>query len=117
ELKEKGLLSIKCLAIFHSKVLLCRLREVSRAVTKEVTNLRSEVSYSAIVTLGELFVTFKQDMDSKVDEAARALLQMVWNPPEFIQKAASQTLGIMVENVTPSRALTALMDSRVEYVH
>ncbi|XP_027767182.1 TOG array regulator of axonemal microtubules protein 2-like, partial [Empidonax traillii] len=110
ELKEKGLLNIKCLATSHSKVLLCRLREVSLAVTKEVTNLRSKVSHSAIVTLGELFVTLKKDMDSEVDEAARVLLQMVWNPPEFLQKAASQSLGIMLENVTPSRALTALMD-------
>ncbi|KAJ7397902.1 protein FAM179A [Pitangus sulphuratus] len=110
ELKEKGLLSIKCLAISHSKVLLCRLREVSLAVTREVTNLCSKVSHSAIVTLGELFVTLKKDMDSQVDDAARVLLQTVLNPSEFLQKAASQTLGIMVENVTPSRALTALMD-------
>ncbi|NWR28790.1 TGRM2 protein, partial [Tachuris rubrigastra] len=56
-------------------------------------------------------------MDSVVDEAAQALLQRVWNPPEFIRKAASQTLGIMVENVTPSRALTALMDSGIQYRH
>ncbi|XP_032537106.1 TOG array regulator of axonemal microtubules protein 2 [Chiroxiphia lanceolata] len=117
ELKEKGLLSIKCLAISHSKVLLCRLREVSLAVTKEVTSLRSKVSHSAIVALGELFVTLKKDMDSEVDEVAQVLLQMVWNSPEFIQKAASQTLGVMVENVTPSRAMTALMDSGVQHRH
>lgn len=79
-----------------------------------MTNLRSKVSYSAIVTLGELFVTLQKDMDSEVDEVARVLLQMVWNSPEFIQKAASQTLGIMVENVTPARAMTALMDSGVQ---
>ncbi|NWU14707.1 TGRM2 protein, partial [Cephalopterus ornatus] len=117
ELKEKGLLSIKCLAISHSKVLLCRLREVSLAVIKEVTNLRSKVSHAAIITLGELFVTLKKDMDSEVDEVAQVLLQMVWNSPEFIQKAASQTLGIMVENVTPSRAMTALMDKGVQHRH
>ncbi|NXG10183.1 TGRM2 protein, partial [Sakesphorus luctuosus] len=117
ELKEKGLLSIKCLAISHSEVLLCRLREISLAVTKEVTNLRSKVSRSAIITLGELFMTFKKDMDSQVNEVVQVLLQMVWNSPEFIQKAASQTLGIVVENVTPSRAMTALMDSGVQHRH
>ncbi|NWW75712.1 TGRM2 protein, partial [Climacteris rufus] len=53
-------------------------------------------------------------MDSEVDEVAQVLLQMVWNSPEFIQKAASQTLGIVMENVTPVRALTALMDSGVQ---
>ena len=61
-------------------------------------------------------MTLKKDMDSEVDEVAQVLLQMVWNSPEFIQKAANQTLGIMVENVTPSRAMAALMDSGVQYV-
>ncbi|XP_057900639.1 TOG array regulator of axonemal microtubules protein 2-like [Melospiza georgiana] len=75
-----------------------------------VTNLRSKVSCSAIVALGELSVTLKKDMDSEVDEVARVLLQMVSSCPEFVQKAGSQTLGIMVENVTPARAMTALMD-------
>ncbi|XP_071311135.1 TOG array regulator of axonemal microtubules protein 2-like [Agelaius tricolor] len=113
ELKEKGLFTIKHLAGSHSEVLLCRLRDICLALTSEVTNLRSKVSYSAIVTLGELFVTLKKDMDSEVDEVARVLLQMVSNSPEFVQKAASQTLGIMVENVTPARAMAALMDMGV----
>ncbi|XP_031960121.1 TOG array regulator of axonemal microtubules protein 2-like isoform X4 [Corvus moneduloides] len=117
ELKEKGLFSIKHLAESHSEVLLCRLREVCLALTNEVTNLRSKVSYSAIVTLGELFVTLQKDMDSEVDEVARVLLQMVWNSPEFVQKAASHTLGVMVEHVTPARAMTALMDSGVQSRH
>ncbi|CAN8214164.1 unnamed protein product [Coccothraustes coccothraustes] len=74
----------------------------------------AEVSYSAIVTLGALFVPLKKDMDSEVDEVVRVLLRMVSNSPEFVEKAASQTLGIMVENVTPARAITALMDMRVK---
>ncbi|XP_023802559.1 TOG array regulator of axonemal microtubules protein 2-like isoform X1 [Cyanistes caeruleus] len=110
ELKEKALSSIGQLAGSHSEVVLCRLREVCLAVTSEVTNLRSKVSYAAIVTLGELFAALKKDMDSKVDEVAQVLLPMVWNSPEFLEKAANQTLGIMVENVTPARALAALMD-------
>ncbi|KAM6988788.1 TOG array regulator of axonemal microtubules protein 2-like [Passerculus sandwichensis] len=95
ELKEKGLFTIKHLAGSHSELLLCRLGEVCLAVTSE----RSKVSCSAIVTLGELSVTLKKDMDSEVDEVARVLLQMVSSSKEFVQKAASQSLGIMVENV------------------
>ncbi|NXR99033.1 TGRM2 protein, partial [Oxylabes madagascariensis] len=56
-------------------------------------------------------------MDSEVDEVARVLLQMVWNSPEFVQKAVTQTLGIMVANVTPARAMTALMDRGVKSRH
>ncbi|XP_064249425.1 TOG array regulator of axonemal microtubules protein 2-like [Passer domesticus] len=117
EMKEKGLYNIKHLAGSHSEVLLCRLHDVCLAVTSEVTNLRSKVSYSTIVTLGKLFVTLKKNMDSEVDEVARVLLQTVSNSPEFVQKAASQTLGIMVENVTPARAMTALMDMGVKSRH
>ncbi|RLV83755.1 hypothetical protein DV515_00016343 [Chloebia gouldiae] len=56
-------------------------------------------------------------MDSQVDEVAPVLLQMVWNSPEFVQKAACHALGIMVENVTPARAMAALMDRGVKSRH
>ncbi|XP_074394686.1 TOG array regulator of axonemal microtubules protein 2 [Zonotrichia albicollis] len=114
ELKKKGLFNIPRLAESHPEVLLCRLREVCLAATSEVTNLRSKVSCSAIVTLGELFAILKKDMDSEADEVAAVLLPMVWNSPEFIQKAACKSLGMMVENVTPARAMTVLMDRGVK---
>ncbi|KAM6990762.1 TOG array regulator of axonemal microtubules protein 2-like [Passerculus sandwichensis] len=114
ELKKKGLFNITRLAESHAEVLLCRLREICLAVTSEVTNLQSKVSCSAIITLGELFGILKKDMDSEADEIAGVLLPMVWNSPEFIQKAACQSLGMMVENVTPAQAMTALMDRGVK---
>ncbi|KGL88679.1 Protein FAM179A, partial [Charadrius vociferus] len=113
--KAKGLFSIRRLAICHSEVLLCRLHDVSLAVTKEVNNLRSKVSRYAIGTLGELFRTMKKHMDHEVDEAARVLLHKMGDTNEFIQKAASRSLGIMVESVTPGRAMTALMASGVQH--
>ncbi|XP_064289324.1 TOG array regulator of axonemal microtubules protein 2-like [Passer domesticus] len=114
ERKKKGLLNITLLAESHSEVLLCRLREICLAVTREVTNLRSNVSCSAVVTLGELFAILGKDMDSEVDQIAAVLLHMLRNSPEFIQKAACQSLGMMVENVTPTRAMTALLDNGVK---
>ncbi|KAF4798491.1 Protein rogdi like protein [Turdus rufiventris] len=51
--------------------------QLCQQLKDKVTNLHSKVSYSTIVTLGELFVTLKKDMDSEVDEVAQALLQMV----------------------------------------
>ncbi|XP_032942874.1 TOG array regulator of axonemal microtubules protein 2-like [Catharus ustulatus] len=111
--KEKGLFSIKHLAGSHSEVLLSRLHDICLAVTSEVTKLWSKVSCSTIVTLGEFFASLEKDMDSEVDEVAQVLLQVLRNCPEF-EKAASQTLGIMVENVTPAQAMTALLDSGVK---
>ncbi|XP_059696407.1 TOG array regulator of axonemal microtubules protein 2-like [Haemorhous mexicanus] len=114
ELKEKGLFNIPRLAESHPEVLLSRLHEICLAVTSEVTNLRSKVSCSAVVTLGELFAILKKDMDSEADEVAVVLFHMVQNSPEFIQKAACQSLGMMVENMTPARAMTVLMDKGVK---
>ncbi|XP_050828906.1 TOG array regulator of axonemal microtubules protein 2 [Serinus canaria] len=114
ELKEKGLFNIPRLAESHPEVLLSRLHDICLAVTSEVTNLRSKVSCSAIVTLGELFAILKKDMDSELDEVTPVLLHMVHNSPEFVQKAARQSLGMMVENVTPARAMTFLMDRGVK---
>ncbi|NXL06699.1 TGRM2 protein, partial [Mesembrinibis cayennensis] len=111
--KAKALFSVKRLAICHSEVLLGSLHDVSLAVTREVNNLRSKVSRFAISTLAELFKTLKKHMDHEVDEVARVLLQRMGDSSEFIQKAADRSLGIMVENVTPARAMTALIASGV----
>ncbi|XP_060100443.1 TOG array regulator of axonemal microtubules protein 2 [Heteronotia binoei] len=115
QLKEKGLFIIRCLANYHSELLLCRLHDVSLAATKEVSNLRSKVSQFAIGSLTELFKTLKKHMDQEVEEIARVLLQKTGDSSEFIQKAADQSLAIMARSVTPSRALTALMANGVNH--
>ncbi|XP_034966396.2 TOG array regulator of axonemal microtubules protein 2 [Zootoca vivipara] len=114
-LKEKGLFSIRCLATCHSEVLQCRLHDVSLAATKEVSNLRSKVSRFAIGTLADLFKAMKKHMDQEVEEISRVLLQKAGDSSEFIQKAADQSLGVMVQNVTPSRAMAALMANGVNH--
>ncbi|KAM6367002.1 TOG array regulator of axonemal microtubules protein 2 isoform 2-T22 [Alca torda] len=113
--KAKGLFSIRRLAVCQSEVLLSRLHDVSLAVTKEVNNLRSKVCRCAIGTLGELFRTMKKHMDHEVDEVARVLLQKMGDTSEFIQKAADESLEVMVGSVTPARAMTALLASGVHH--
>ncbi|XP_045405275.1 TOG array regulator of axonemal microtubules protein 2 isoform X2 [Lemur catta] len=113
QLKEKGLESIQRLAACHAEVLAGRLHEVSLAVTGEVTNLRSKVSRLAIGTLGELFRALKKNMDQEAEEVTRCLLQKMGNTSEFIQRAASRSLGAMVENVTPARSLVALTSAGI----
>ncbi|XP_059799640.1 TOG array regulator of axonemal microtubules protein 2 isoform X1 [Balaenoptera ricei] len=113
QMKEKGLVSIQRLAACHPEVLAGRLHEVSLAVTGEVTNLRSKVSRLAISTLGELFQALKKNMDQEAEEIARCLLQKMGNTSKFIQRAASRSLGAMVEHVTPTRSLVALTSAGI----
>ncbi|XP_066234705.1 TOG array regulator of axonemal microtubules protein 2 isoform X1 [Saccopteryx leptura] len=107
-MKEKGLVITQRLAAWHSEVLAGRLHDVSLAVTREVSNLRSKVSRLAISTLGDLFRALKKNMDQEAEEIARCLLQKMGNTSDFIQRAANRSLGAMVEHVTPARSLVAL---------
>ncbi|KAM6432585.1 TOG array regulator of axonemal microtubules protein 2 [Rhynochetos jubatus] len=110
-----GLLSVRCLAVCHSEVLLSRLPDVSLAVIKEIRALCLIVSRFAMIILQVLFRTMKKHMKHMVGEVTPVLLQKMGDSSEFIQKTASQSLTFMVENVTPARAMTALMANGVQH--
>ncbi|XP_077323590.1 TOG array regulator of axonemal microtubules protein 2-like isoform X2 [Lithobates pipiens] len=109
EQKEKGLLSVRCLASWHPEVLCSRIHEVCMAVTREVGNLRSKVSRHAIKTIGDLFRSLRRSVDQEVEEITRVLLHKIGDSNDFIREEADKSLGMMVENVTPSKALCALI--------
>ncbi|XP_043543142.1 TOG array regulator of axonemal microtubules protein 2-like isoform X2 [Chiloscyllium plagiosum] len=115
EMKRKGLSSVRRLARYHQEVLLTKLHAVCLAVTKEVSNLRSKVSRSAILSLSELFSQLKRNMDQEVDEVTRILLHKTGDSNEFIREEAVKALAVMAENVSPSRALTALIAGGVNH--
>uniref|UniRef100_A0A8C0CXT3 TOG array regulator of axonemal microtubules 2 n=1 Tax=Balaenoptera musculus TaxID=9771 RepID=A0A8C0CXT3_BALMU len=52
-------------------------------------------------------------MDQEAEEIARSLLQKMGNTSKFIQRAASRSLGAMVEHVTPTRSLVALTSAGI----
>uniref|UniRef100_A0A7M4ES07 TOG array regulator of axonemal microtubules 2 n=1 Tax=Crocodylus porosus TaxID=8502 RepID=A0A7M4ES07_CROPO len=54
-------------------------------------------------------------MDQEVEETVRVLLQKTGDSSEFIQKVADQSLGLMVGNVTPARAMAALTANGVNH--
>nr|XP_027789332.1 TOG array regulator of axonemal microtubules protein 2 isoform X4 [Marmota flaviventris] len=87
--------------------------EDQKETSTKVSNLRSKVSRLAISTLGDLFRALKKNMDQETEEITRCLLQKMGNTSEFIQRAANQALGAMVENVTPARALVALTSAGI----
>ncbi|KAM4770833.1 TOG array regulator of axonemal microtubules protein 2 [Rhinophrynus dorsalis] len=115
EQKEKGLLSVRSLASCHPEVLYFRLHEVSTSVTREVSNLRSKVSRHAIKTLGDLFKALKKSMDPEVEEITRVLLNKIGDTNDFIREEADKSLEIMVENVSPSKTLSALIAGGVSH--
>ncbi|XP_077138221.1 TOG array regulator of axonemal microtubules protein 2 isoform X2 [Ranitomeya variabilis] len=115
EQKEKGLLSVRCLASWHPEVLFSRLHDVSIAVTREVNNLRSKVSRHAIRTLADLFKALRRNMDQEVEEISRVLLHKIGDSNDFIRDESEKSLGVMVEYVSPSKVLVALIAGGISH--
>ncbi|XP_007895093.1 TOG array regulator of axonemal microtubules protein 2 [Callorhinchus milii] len=115
EMKQKGLRSVRRLARFHSETLQARLHDVCLAVTKEVSNLRSKVARSAILSLSGLFSHLRRNLDQEVDEVTRILLHKTGDSNEFIREEAGKALAVMAESVSPWRALAALVAGGVNH--
>ncbi|XP_044147257.1 LOW QUALITY PROTEIN: TOG array regulator of axonemal microtubules protein 2 [Bufo gargarizans] len=115
EQKEKGLISMRGLVSWHPEVLFSRLHDVSIAVTREVSNLRSKVSRHAIKTLGDLFKALRRNMDQEVEEITRVLLHKIGDSNDFIREESDKSLGVMVEYVSPSKVLSALIAGGISH--
>ncbi|XP_034369801.1 TOG array regulator of axonemal microtubules protein 1 isoform X2 [Arvicanthis niloticus] len=117
EKKMEGLNFVRCLAAFHSDLLNTKLHETIFAVVQEVKNLRSGVSRAAVVCLGDLFTYLKKSMDQELDTAVRALLHKAGESNTFIREDVDKALRAMVNNVTPARAVTSLINGGQSHLH
>ncbi|XP_021034736.1 TOG array regulator of axonemal microtubules protein 1 isoform X2 [Mus caroli] len=117
EKKMEGLNFVRCLAAFHSDLLNTKLHETTFAVVQEVKNLRSGVSRAAVVCLGDLFTYLKKSMDQELDSAVRALLHKAGESNTFIREDVDKALKAMVNNVTPARAVTSLINGGQSHLH
>ncbi|CAO2586419.1 TOG array regulator of axonemal microtubules protein 1 [Lemmus lemmus] len=115
EKKMEGLNFIRCLAAFHSDLLNTKLHETNFAVVQEVKNLRSGVSRAAVVCLSDLFTYLRKSMDQELDTAVRALLHKAGESNTFIREDVDKALRAMVNNVTPARAVIALINGGQRY--
>ncbi|XP_041513843.1 TOG array regulator of axonemal microtubules protein 1 isoform X1 [Microtus oregoni] len=117
EKKMEGLNFIRCLAAFHSDLLNTKLHETNFAVVQEVKNLRSGVSRAAVVCLSDLFTYLRKSMDQELDTAVRALLHKAGESNTFIREDVDKALRAMVNNVTPARAVVALINGGQSHLH
>ncbi|XP_073433889.1 TOG array regulator of axonemal microtubules protein 1 isoform X2 [Dendrobates tinctorius] len=117
EKKIEGLNLVRSLSIFHSDVVLERLHELKIAVTQEVKNLRSTVSRAAISCLGDMFTYLKKHMDHELDNCVRVLLHKAGESNIFIREDVDKAFDAMVQNVTPVRALNALINGGLSHLN
>ncbi|GAB6031783.1 hypothetical protein CHUAL_010186 [Chamberlinius hualienensis] len=107
--KCRGIATISVLRERHPNVVTDNLHNVNLALLNEVKNLRSAVSRGAIQCFGDLFVAMKKNMDGDLDCICKVLLHKCGESNVFIKEDVEKSLTHMVENVTPQRALIALI--------
>ncbi|XP_075719331.1 TOG array regulator of axonemal microtubules protein 1-like [Rhinoderma darwinii] len=110
EKKIRGIDTISSLISVHPEAAVLIIQDLRTAVMKEVTNLRSAVSLAAIKCLDMMFTILQVNMDCDLQQTVRVLLHKAGESNTFIREAVDSALTQMVENVSPGRALTALIE-------
>ena len=95
----------------HPDIFQADLLTYLRITCGEVPNLRSTVSRLAIQIIGEYFTLLRTVMDADIDRTCECLLAKTAELNQFIRNDILATLGKMVENATPYRVLTALINT------
>ncbi|XP_069117055.1 TOG array regulator of axonemal microtubules protein 1-like isoform X2 [Argopecten irradians] len=109
EIKCSGINMVRRLAKYHPEVINQQLHSVVIAMLNEVKNLRSQVSRSAIVCIGDLYSCLRKGMDAEVDITAKVLLAKNGESNGFIREDVEKALAVMVDSITPQRSLLALI--------
>ncbi|XP_071787660.1 TOG array regulator of axonemal microtubules protein 1-like isoform X2 [Asterias amurensis] len=111
ETKMEGLNLIRRLVKFHPEVITDQTHTVVVAVMNEVKNLRSSVSKLAIMCMAEMFQELKSAMDKDLDQICKILVPKGGESNAFIREDVDKALDSMVSNVSPQRAVCALINA------
>jgi hypothetical protein len=110
ENKCQGMNIVRRLSVYHQDLTVTNIHTISLALLQEVKNLRSQVTRFSLLTFGELFVNLKRYMDVDLDNIVKVLLLKNGETNDFIRIELEKCLDKLINNVTPQKALTALMN-------
>ncbi|KAJ3292992.1 hypothetical protein HK104_004837 [Borealophlyctis nickersoniae] len=109
--KAQALEAVQALVPECPQLFISNLHEMSLAIVGLVQNLRSSVSKLAIACLHDMYVHLGRAMEADLDVTVTALLKKFGEGNGFITDEVDRALGAMCENVSPIRAVAALLGS------
>jgi hypothetical protein len=109
EKKCHGMNIIRRLVVYHEDTVVSNIHPIILALVQEVKNLRSQVSRFALIAFGDLFVKLKKVMDVDLDLTVKNVLQKNAESNDFIRADVDKCLDKMVNNVTVTKAMIALL--------
>ncbi|XP_076816134.1 TOG array regulator of axonemal microtubules protein 1-like [Clavelina lepadiformis] len=118
EIVTRGLFLIRRLAAHHPTVLTTRFREVIALLSKNVHNLRSQVSRTSVVTLADVYANLKKPtVDGDIETTVRALLTEHGKNNSFIKDEINKALQSIVGSATSSKILNALLNTGFKHIN
>ncbi|XP_018529340.1 uncharacterized protein LOC108881720 [Lates calcarifer] len=116
EKKMEGLKTVRALARYHPELLQPKLHEICLILEEEVKNLRSSVACAAMDSIAELHLRLGKAMDPESDRTGRALLlKLAQTTSTFIHQQANLALDALVEGCSPSRVVSALLNTGLSH--
>ncbi len=109
EKKCHGLNAIRRLTAYHEDTVVSNIHPIILALVQEVKNLRSQVARFALITFGDMFAKLKRSMDVDLDLTVKNILQKNGESNDFIRADVDKCLDKMVNNVTVTKAMIALL--------
>ncbi|XP_053724236.1 uncharacterized protein LOC128760672 isoform X1 [Synchiropus splendidus] len=114
--KMEGFQIVQALAINHPYTLQLKLHGVCLALEQGVSNLRSAVAVKAIDTIAVLHLQMGKEMDCVAERIGRALLLTFSQTiNKFIHERADHALDTLVENCSPEKTLSSLLNTGLDH--
>ncbi|XP_067119800.1 TOG array regulator of axonemal microtubules protein 1 [Centruroides vittatus] len=107
--KIEGMQMISRLANCHADTVKGQLHSINIALLSEVKNLRSSVSRTAILTIGELFLKLKRNMETDLEVIVQTLLHKTGESVGFIRDDIEKAMNNMIEEVSSNKAILAVI--------
>ncbi|ROT71706.1 hypothetical protein C7M84_009949 [Penaeus vannamei] len=107
ESQVEGITNIVRLAEHHPEVLQSDLHQINMGLLKQAKNLRSQVSRASIQAFTLLF--------DDVEKITSLLLQKTSDTNKFLQLDSNHGLDALVENVSPNKAIPAILQEGLNH--
>ncbi|KAK4300854.1 hypothetical protein Pmani_026974 [Petrolisthes manimaculis] len=115
ESQVEGTESLARLTKHHHTVIQGDLRNINLALLKLAKNLRSQVSRAAIQAFTILFDTLKRSMESDCEKITAMLLHRTADTNKFLQLDSHHGLEAMVENISPTKSILAIIQEGLNH--
>ncbi|XP_052124363.1 TOG array regulator of axonemal microtubules protein 2-like [Frankliniella occidentalis] len=109
EVTMQALQTVVRLVRHHPALVQGQLHTCSESLAKQVKNLRSQVARAACQASSHLFCILKRGMDAEAEDLSTALFSRTADTNKFLRADANTALDTMTDNITPSKAVSAIV--------